>query len=108
MPILLKKSAFTDDLIFSEALVRSSENYVGDYAINSLSNGRVSQPLYKAVGLTPRGFNVHRAKFSSTSVFEFFNNICHSRTSALVPLEPNSALPRRPSIACHIDPNRSG
>jgi hypothetical protein len=40
--ILLKKSVFTNDPIFPEALVRSSENYVGDRIINLPSNGQRS------------------------------------------------------------------
>jgi len=78
VPILLKKPVFTNDQIIPAALMRPPRNYVGGHAINSLSNGRVSQPPYKAVGLTPRGFNAHRAKlclppFSSFSTISANN-----------------------------------
>jgi hypothetical protein len=40
--ILLKKSVFTNHLIFAEALVRLSENYLGDLIVDPLFNERLS------------------------------------------------------------------
>ncbi|MFY9900361.1 MAG: hypothetical protein WAK67_21590 [Xanthobacteraceae bacterium] len=36
--MLLKKSVFANEQFFPEALVRSSENYVGGHMINPISN----------------------------------------------------------------------
>ena len=47
--LLLKKSDFTSDKNFAEALVRSFENYVGDRVTNPISNCRRSQGLYEAL-----------------------------------------------------------
>ena len=38
VPILLKKSVFANELIFSGALMRPPQNYVGDHVINPPSN----------------------------------------------------------------------
>src|SRR6476646_9008357 len=48
VPIVLKKSDFTSDQNFAEALVRSSPIYVGDHVTNAISNGRPLQALYRA------------------------------------------------------------
>jgi predicted class III extradiol MEMO1 family dioxygenase len=42
VPIVLKKSDFTSDRNFAEALVRWHENYVGDLIISPPFNGRLS------------------------------------------------------------------
>jgi hypothetical protein len=43
LPIVLKKSVFTDHRNFAEALVRLPENYLGDLIINPPFNGRLSK-----------------------------------------------------------------
>jgi hypothetical protein len=43
VPIVLKKSVFTDDPNFAEALVRLPENHLGDLIINPPFNGRLSK-----------------------------------------------------------------
>jgi hypothetical protein len=40
---MLKKSDFTSDRNFAEALVRLPENYLGDLIINPPFNGRLSK-----------------------------------------------------------------
>ncbi len=46
--MVLKKSDFTSDRNFAEALVRSSQIYVGDRITNVISNGRPPQALHWA------------------------------------------------------------
>ena len=47
--IVLKKSDFASDLNFAEALVRSSQIYVGDRITNAISNGPPPQAPHWAV-----------------------------------------------------------
>jgi hypothetical protein len=47
--IVLKKSDFTRGQYFAEALVRSSENYVGDRITNPIFSGKSPQVSYKAL-----------------------------------------------------------
>jgi hypothetical protein len=46
---VLKKSDFTSNRNFAEALVRSSRIYLGDRITNAISNGRPPQALHKAL-----------------------------------------------------------
>lgn len=45
VPILLKKSVFTIELIFAEALAHLPENYLGDLIFDSLFNEQLPQPI---------------------------------------------------------------
>ncbi len=49
VPRVLKKSDFTSDQNLAEALVRSSQIYVGDRIANPISNGRPPQALHKVL-----------------------------------------------------------
>jgi hypothetical protein len=46
---VLKKSDFTSDQNFAEALVRSSQIYVGDRIVNAISNWGPPQALHWAL-----------------------------------------------------------
>jgi len=78
--ILLKKSDSMSDQNFTEALVRSSENYVGDRIINPISNGQPSQALYKALDCHISASTSAPRDFVISSFLEFFNNIGTKRT----------------------------
>jgi hypothetical protein len=72
---LLKKFDSTSDQNFTEALVRSSENYVGDRIINPISNRAAFASSLQGVGLPHIDFDECPARFCRQLIFEFFNNI---------------------------------
>ena len=62
LPILLKKSDSANELIISGALMRSSEDCVGDYVISPFSNVWASQALYQASDWR-RAVSTHTARY---------------------------------------------
>jgi hypothetical protein len=72
---VLKKSDFTSDQNFAEALAHSSENDVGDRIADPISNGKPPQALCKALNLSIIDLDGCPEKFRRHLVFEFFNTI---------------------------------
>ena len=90
VPILLKKSDFTSDQNFTEALVRSSENYVGGPHHQSDFQRAAFASSLQGVGLPHIGFDECPARFCRQLIFEFFNNICQEETSTLKKCQPRA------------------
>jgi hypothetical protein len=85
--ILLKKSVFTYDPNFAEALVRLPENYLGDLIISSPFNERLSQIVPRQL-VASNWLRPMPNEKSLASRFRLFNNIGHTLPKCSVPGEP--------------------